>query len=300
MRPLPKRVRRPRGALFAWGFWYALVYGCGGQASKGSQDASETTSTATSAGGGGRAPLANDASSASSGAGDTGGSGAGGESLASSEASSAIGSGASSAGGSVGDSTAGAGATGGAGGQGGAGVEPEVVDFCERWGEAACGELVLEYCAADEASCRSAQSEFCESLFVGASFDPDGAASCLLAVTLAYEDGDLYASELDTVRSLENECDAVAVRADEEDPPCDDCNGDLAPAAPCTDTRQCDTDSYCGFEGRCATRGSIGDTCSEDRLCEAALHCLLVGDAEGACVAVVRLGRQEPMCDEFR
>lgn len=136
-------------------------------------------------------------------------------------------------------------------------------------------------------------------LFEGAEFDARYAESCLEAVSSAFEDGNLVADELRTVRGLENDCDAVAIFSDEDEPPCEDCNGDLAPAAPCTDSRQCGEDWYCGFEGRCAARGELGDACASDRPCENQLYCVVVGDTEGTCLAIVRLGRANPLCSEL-
>jgi hypothetical protein len=205
-------------------------------------------------------------------------------------------------------------------------------------------------------------------LFGAGDYDRTNAEECLQAVEDAYEDGDLVAHELKTVRNLENRCaglingsgdvgddcdedsdcnvvDGLAcVQRPGEDGSCQEpeevqagrpcsnpaavcedgfyCNGSNCVeqknnSAPCMLSVECGEELYCLLSetssgeggaggddggttqsGLCVNKKNIGSACVSNEQCDEGTTCVIVGDGDGECLARVRLGRSEPICDQ--
>lgn len=130
-------------------------------------------------------------------------------------------------------------------------------DFCNEWAEAACSQPTVAACqAASAEDCRVSQASFCLNL-VPDSFDDSRADECLRAVSRAYADADLSASELVTVLRLGEPCDRLV-------------RGPRGAGETCETPADCDGPG--GFT--CVTKGNTAaGTCEIAEAVNAGLEC---------------------------
>jgi hypothetical protein len=196
-----------------------------------------------------------------------------------------------------------------------------VSEFCAAWGKEACTSLVVSHCSGMDTTsalteaCVEKQQTFCEGLVApnAAGFSSAQAKTCLSAVSAAYADASLSASEIATVRHLEAPCNHLIKGPQAEGDSCTqdtDCdtvknvqcvmksgvgtcviptavaNGFscAAPAASCM------TGFYCDGS-HCVSSDAIGEKCDADFECATGLTCKGVdadaGVTSGKCAARV-------------
>lgn len=175
-------------------------------------------------------------------------------------------------------------------------------DFCRDWAAAACNDEVVSVCqAADIEACIDTQEDYCETIaperFSGARSD-----KCIEAVANAYSDADLTASELLTVRLLDEPCHQLSSGTRGEGQSCtmrDDCETAAGfdcvmksdrmtgtcevpevvdPGEDCeADQQVCTEGFFCNGENCIAARDP-GDPCMHHEECDDG-YC----DADGTC-----------------
>lgn len=80
------------------------------------------------------------------------------------------------------------------------------------------------------------------------------------------------------------------------------CNGENCIAArdlgdPCMHHEECGDEGFCDVDGECAARFEIGAACDDDAQCERGI--CDDSDDERTCTDLIRLGRNEPLCDDL-
>jgi hypothetical protein len=180
--------------------------------------------------------------------------------------------------------------------------------FCTEWGAQACNESVVEFCQASSVeACRSSQAAFCLSI-VPETYAADSARTCLDAVKEAYQDADLNAEELLTVRQLGEPCNLIVHGSGGMNAACSidtDCNGPKGLVCvvkggtgtcqvpevvdggfDCSEPQLvCDDGFYCNTEN-CVAYRRLGATCSSDGECGPEAYCDIVPpDTQNVCLA---------------
>lgn len=188
--------------------------------------------------------------------------------------------------------------------------------FCQAWAESACQPKVLDYCTATSSACQEAQKDVCLDL-VPRSYTSEHAESCLRAVSSAYEDGDLSATELAVVLHLAAPCDMLSSGTSDDGDACtenNDCNTAggficvikkgadtgvcaepevVGPAEECTGVKQvCSEGYYCNDNCVVYKKTDTG-VCEGDYQCKPEDHCVFetAGAETGVCLE--RLGTGE-------
>lgn len=89
------------------------------------------------------------------------------------------------------------------------------------------------------------------------------------------------------------------------------CNGENCVAYKKTDTGTCEADYVCkpgdrcviatdATTGTCQARMALNQTCTSDDDCESLYCAIAKGDTEGTCASKLRLGLNEPLCENLR
>jgi hypothetical protein len=146
--------------------------------------------------------------------------------------------------------------------------------FCDRWAEAACNAEVTQRCVATSTdACIASQRAFCMRVAPDGVYVVSAAQDCIDAVTTAYEDASLTATEYATVREMGGPC-------------ADLLTGGAAPIGegdPCLVTADCGSSALVcvgatpdGTEGTCEAPvvRNGGQTCGADnQVCAAGVYC---------------------------
>jgi hypothetical protein len=134
--------------------------------------------------------------------------------------------------------------------------------FCQAWGKAACSSEIVSVCqAADADACLLKQQQFCLEHVPSQGFTGRNAQACISAVSSAYADADLTASELQTVFRLGAPCHQLV-------------RGPRAEGQTCNTDAECNTPD--GFA--CVLKGSAGGTCQIPRLAQPGMSCSAAQD----------------------
>jgi len=171
--------------------------------------------------------------------------------------------------------------------------------FCAEWASRACGDRVVDRCAAaDREACVAAQADFCRGLVPDGSYSSRTAEECLVAVQSAYEDAELTGEEREIVLEVGGACDHILSGSTGAGGECvvdADCNRDVdlacvrkagqptgtcqepvevgggldcsAPETTCADGFYCDGDNCIAEQGE-------GETCSDAEPCGGDFQCL--------------------------
>ncbi|HVY31812.1 MAG TPA: hypothetical protein VHB79_34995 [Polyangiaceae bacterium] len=153
----------------------------------------------------------------------------------------------------------------------------------------------------------------CDKLSTGTSDDGD---SCDENDDCATVDGSLCIKKLGAAEGICGVPEEVGAgeACDGDNQVCDSdhyCNGENCVAYKKTDTGTCDADYVCKPEDRCliatdATSGTcqarmpLSQACTSDDDCQSRYCAIAQGDTEGKCASKLRLGINEPLCENLR